>query len=114
MFAPAAIVVGPSFVTATSALGMTVVITVDESLAGLVSALSVETMAVFVADVVLPASITSVNWAEALLASATKLQSTSPLSPRPGAEQLAGGPLSWLSETKVVFGGIESERLTLS
>ena len=92
--APALIVEGPSFVTERSALGVTDVTTVDESFVGLLSALSVVTVAVFVADVVFPASITSVNCAEAPLASDAKLQETGPFVPTPGGVHTAAGPLS--------------------
>ena len=99
--------------TAMSALGVTVVVALDVSFAEFVSKLSAAANAVFAIDTVLPARITSVNCAEAPLASVAKLHDTMPFVPTAGVEHDAAGPVSCTRDTNVVPGGSGSLRVTL-
>ena len=64
-FVPGVVVVGPSFVTSISALGVTLVMTDASLFESSASKLVVDALAVFVIQVVSPISTTSVNSADA-------------------------------------------------
>jgi hypothetical protein len=106
-------VAGPLFVTATSALWLTVVFAVELLFEGSVSKLSDATVAVFAIDDALPLLRTSVNCELAPLVSAVNVQVTLPFVPGVGVPHPVGGvPLSFVSETNVVPGGRSSVRDT--
>jgi hypothetical protein len=109
---PAVIVAGPVFVTATSALCVTVVDTLDVSFEEFVSKLSVETFAVFVIELALPLLMTRLNCAEAPLASDTNEHVTVPFAPAAGVEQDAAGPVACVNDTNCVPAGRASLRIT--
>jgi hypothetical protein len=96
-------VVGPVFVTETSALAERVVVAVEVSFPLFVSIVDVVTFAVFDTDTVaLPDVLTtSVKVAVAPLASEAHVQVTVPFAPADGVLQMDEGPLSGVSETNV-------------
>ena len=115
MLDPAVAVAGPLFVTPTSALVLTGVVTLAVLLEGSKSGLSVVAVSVLVIEVVSPTRITSVKTAEAPLAIAVQKHVTVPVPPTSGVEhgESGAGPLFWINDTNVVFGGSVSLSWTL-
>src|SRR5687768_11532724 len=103
-------------VTDRSALAMTFVGSMAESLAATGSLVVVSPVTVLdrvvPSGTAAPTATTSVKLAEAPAASVERWQSTVPPEPTDGTRQVKVGPLSWVRETKVVPAGSGSDRVT--
>jgi len=109
---PSVTTAGPLFATPTSALWVTLVVALELLFEAFTSKLLVATTAVFTIVTALPMLSVSVNCAVAPLARVLKEQVTVPPAPADGVTHDAVGPLSWVSETKVVPAGSASVSTT--